>query len=335
MILVTGGTGLVGAHLLLRLAEKGAPVRALYRTENNISKTRTLFNHYGKATLFDTIEWVQGDITDIPLLEQAFKGVEYVYHSAALISFDPADEEKLRKINIEGTANVVNFALHFGIKKLCYVSSVAALGDLKEGETVITEETDWNPEKSHSDYAISKHGGEMEVWRAWQEGLEVVIVNPAIIFGYCFWEQGSGRMFTSVKKGQQFYTKGVCSTIAVEDVVDIMMKLMDSPVSGERYTLVAENLSVESILGTIAEGMNKQRPSVYATPVMTSFAWRADWLLSKLLSRPRNFTRTMARSSHSVENYSNDKIVKQLGHDFIEMRSYIKELAAKFTAPKG
>lgn len=323
---------MVGAHLLLHLAGEGAILRALYRNENNIFRTKSLFTYYGKEKSFNAIQWVKGDVTDIPSLEEAFKGMEYVYHSAALISFDPADEEKLRKINIEGTANVVNCALDFGIKKLCYVSSVAALGDLKDGETVTTEETEWNPEKTHSDYAISKYGAEMEVWRAWQEGLNVVMVNPGIIFGYGFWEQGSGRMFTSVKNGQQFYTKGTCGIVAVEDVVVIMAQLMEANVTGERFTLVAENMRVEEILGTIAEGMGKKRPAVYATPAMTSFAWRTDWLISKLLSRPRNFTRSMARSAHSAENYSNDKIVTLLNYKFTGMKDYLKNVAGQFTS---
>ena len=321
---------MVGAHLLLHIAGKGNKLRALYRTENTISRTKNLFTHYGKAELFNSIEWVQGDITDIPTLEEAFKGVDYEYQAAALISFDPADEEKLRKINIEGTANVVNCALDFGVKKLCYVSSVAALGDLKFGETITTEETEWNPEKTHSDYAISKYGAEMEVWRGWQEGLDVVVVNPGIIFGYGFWQQGSGHMFTSLYKGQHFYTKGVCGIVAVEDVAAIMVKLMESEVTGERFTLVAENMSIEAILNTIADGMGKKHPAMYATPAMTSVAWRIDWLLSKLLSRPRNFTRPMARSAHTVENYSSDKVIKLLDYDFTTMTAYLHKLAAGF-----
>lgn len=335
MILVTGGTGLVGAHLLLHLAESGKSLRALYRSESNINKTRNLFAYYGKTTLFDTIDWVRGDIIDIPALEGAFKGVQYVYHAAAFVSFDPSDEEKLHKINIEGTANVVNCALAFGVKKLCYVSSIAALGDTKQGESTITEETDWNPEKSHSDYALTKHGAEMEVWRAWQEGLDVVIVNPGVIFGYGFWSQGSGKMFGSIKNGQQFYTKGSCGIIAVQDVVQIMAKLMEMPVSGERFTLVAENMPIETIFNSIADGMKKKRPSVYATPFMTSFAWRVDWIISKLLSRPRIFTKSMAASSHSGEIYDNSKTITQLEYHFIEMQGYLKDLASAFISQKA
>ena len=206
MILVTGGTGLVGAHLLLHLAENEVGIRSIYRNKKSIEKTKSLFNLYQKESLFAKIEWVEADIIDVPSLEIAFQNIAYVYHCAALISYDPNDEDQLRKTNIEGTANIVNFCLAYDIKKLCHVSSIAALGDLKPHETKVTEETEWNPEAPHSDYAISKYGAEMEIWRGQQEGLSVVIVNPGVILGSGFWGQGSGVFFSAVKKRISFFT---------------------------------------------------------------------------------------------------------------------------------
>lgn len=330
MILVTGGTGLVGAHLLLALAENGQQVRALYRTEESLAKTRNLFTA-NKNPHFESIDWVKADITDIPTLEEAFKGIDTVYHCAAYISFEPKDEDTLRKINIEGTANMVNCALDFGVKKFCHVSSIAALGDPKENE-LITEETDWNPEVRHSDYAISKYGAEMEVWRAWQEGLNVVIVNPGIIFGKGFGNSGSGKIFKAVNKGQYFYTKGSCGVIAVEDVVKAMIQLMATDTNGERYTLVAENISYEVMLNIIADGMKKSRPGIYATPLMTSVAWRLDWLFSKLLRQRRKLTQSMAHSSHNTEIYDNSKITAKLDFTFSAIVPYLKQLCEYYRA---
>ncbi|AWH84058.1 NAD-dependent epimerase [Flavobacterium album] len=331
MILVTGGTGLVGAHLLLQLAANGGQVRALYRGQSSITKTRNLFTHYKKQELFDTIEWVQGDITDVPSLEDAFAGVEYVYHCAAFISFDPRDEEQLRKVNIEGTANMVNLSLAYGIKKFCHISSIAALGDTKEDGDTITEETEWNPEIKHGDYAISKYGAEMEVWRAWQEGLNVVIVNPGLIFGYGFWEQGSGAVLRAVDKGQYFYTNGTCGIVAVEDVVGITTLLMASEISGERYIVVSDNLSYKEILDTIADGMKKKRPSIYATKLMAAVGWRIDWLISKLLMRKRMLTKGMARSSYATDKYTSEKLTTETGYEFTAMKPYLKELATQYS----
>lgn len=330
MILVTGGTGLVGAHLLLQLTGNGERTRALYRSTSTIEKTKRLFAHHQKQEQFNAIEWVVGDVLDIPSLESAFTEVQYVYHCAAFISFDPRDEEQIRKTNIEGTANMVNLSLAYGIKKFCHVSSIAALGDTKEDGETITEETEWNPEVRHGDYALAKYGAEMEVWRAWQEGLNVVVVNPGLIFGYGFWEQGSGAIFRAVDRGQYFYTHGTCGMVAVEDVVNVMLLLMVSDISGERYSLVGENLSYKQLLDAIADGMNKKRPSIHATKLMSAVGWRLDWLLSKLLMRKRMLTRGMVRSSYATDKYSNEKIVAETGYSFTPLLPYVGALSRNY-----
>ena len=274
MILVTGATGLVGSYLLVKLLQKDEEVKALFRSEKQIEKVKNVFAFHHQTALFDKINWVKGDITDIPSLEIAFENVTHVYHCAALISFDTSDEDELRKINIEGTANVVNCCIDFGIKKLCHVSSIAALGNPKEHETTITEETEWNPEELHSDYAITKYGAEMEVWRGHQEGLEVVIVNPGVIFGYGFPKQGSDIIVQSVKKGLSFYTKGSIGIVAVEDVTNCMFQLMKSTISGERYILVGENVILKNFITYLATLLNIKPPTIYASKTMTSIAWR-------------------------------------------------------------
>jgi dihydroflavonol-4-reductase len=330
MILITGATGLVGSHLALHLLENNERVRAIYRTEASIEKTKSLFRLYEKQSLFEKIEWFQADITDIPSLEIAFKDVEYVYHCAALISFDPKDEKQLRKINIEGTANIVNFCLAYAIKKLCYVSSIAALGDLKEHETIINEETDWNPEKPHSDYAISKYGAEIEVWRGYQEGLPIVIVNPGVILGPGFWKTGSGEIFTKVKNGLLFYTKGITGFVTVNDVVKIMAQLMKSNINGERYIVIAKNISFEKILATIAKALNVNSPSFYAKPWITEIVWRIDWLPSTFFNCKRRLSKDMAQSLHSENFVSNEKVKKDLEFTFQNVEEYCDEMNVFF-----
>lgn len=326
MILVTGATGLVGSHLLVKLLQEENEVKALYRDLIKIEAVKNVFQYKKAAHLFDKINWIKGDITEIPSLNTAFEDVTHVYHCAALISFDPNDEELLRKTNIEGTANVVNCCIDFGVKKLCYVSSIAALGDAKENENSITEETEWNPEKLHGDYAISKFGAETEVWRAHHEGIEVVIVNPGVIFGYGFPQQGSGVLINKIKKGLLFYTKGKTGIIAVDDVIICMNLLMKSDINGERFTLVAENINLNVLIETIAKRVNTKPPKLYANKWITSIAWRMDWLLSKITFSKRTFTRATAISSHSVTVYENTKIVNQLNYSFLNTKDYITNL---------
>ncbi len=327
MVLVTGGTGLVGAHLLIHLVEKGEIVRAIYRNPDSIQKTEALFSLYKKEALFQSVLWVQGDILDIPSLEKAFVGITQVYHCAALISFDPKDEYIIRKTNIEGTANIVNFCLAFTVKKLCYLSSIAALGDLAEHENIITENTEWNPEKPHSDYAISKYGSEMEIWRGKQEGLTVLILNPGVILGPGFWNQGSGVLFTKIKKGLDFYTLGTTGFIAVTDVVKIAYELMRSNVENERFTLIAQNLVFRDYINSIADAVATRRPTYHATPFMMRVLYKLDWIASNVFRQQRQISKATAKASYSKSLYANDKIKNALNYEFTDIHQYIKEIA--------
>jgi nucleoside-diphosphate-sugar epimerase len=254
--------------------------------------------------------------------------VDYVYHCAGLISYDPNDEQQLRKTNIEGTANIVNFCLAYRVKKLCHVSSIAALGDRAPHETEVTEETEWNPEVLHSDYSISKYGAEMELWRGQQEGLNVIVVNPGIIFGAGFWEQGSGLFFRKIKNGAPFYTTGICAYVGVTDVVKIMVSLMHSAIVGERFALISENLSFAEVLFSIADKLQVKKPSREATPMLLSIAWRLDWLLSTLFRTKRRLSRFGANALFSNDLISNQKIVRTLQFDFQRIDTVLNETIA-------
>lgn len=327
MVLVTGATGLVGSHLMIQLLEEGENVRAIYRNTAAIEKTKSVFQLYNKESLINSIEWVKADITDVPSLDSAFQNIEFVYHCAALISFDPKEEKLLRKTNIEGTANVVNFCLDYKIKKLCHVSSIAALGDLKANEHTVTEETEWNPEAIHSDYAISKYGAEMEVWRGQQEGLNVAIVNPGVILGAGFWDAGSGLLFARVANRLPFYTKGTAGFVVVTDVVKAMIQIMKSDTNGERYSVVAENISFEKMTQSVANALNVKPPRIYGQPWMTSIYWRIDWLVSNFFGVERKCTKIMAHSLHQIQEYSNEKIKNQLHFEFQDIEQSLTEIA--------
>lgn len=328
MVLITGATGLVGSHAALFLIEKGNSVRATYRNPDSIQKTKNLFKVYDKLNLFADIDWVQADINDIPQLEQAFTGITEVWHCAAVISFNRRDEDLMRKVNIEGTANMVNLSLAFGVSKFCFVSSVAALGDPKQPSEIIDEETEWNPEKHHSDYAISKYGAEMEVWRAQQEGLKTIIVNPGVVLGPGFWNQGSGEIFSAIEDDLPFYTKGSTGFVAVTDLVEVMYRLMKSEISGERYSVIAENIRYDELAFTIADALNTKRPTIYAKPWMTEISWIMDWILSGITGKKRKIYRETARNLHSNDRYSNKKIIADTGFTFTKISEYVKDVVA-------
>lgn len=326
MVLVTGATGFLGSHLLIHLLENDENIRAIYRNEDSILKVKSLFSKLSNTYLLEKIEWIKADILDISTLEIAFQGIEYVYHCAALVSFDPKDEDLLRKINIEGTANIVNFCLEHKIKKLCYVSSIAALGDLLDFESTVTETTEWNPEKNHSDYAISKYGGEIEVWRAQQEGLDCIVINPGVILGISSnWDKGSGKIFNTISKGTHFYTRGTSGFVAVQDVAKIMFQLMKSNYKNQKYIVVAENIVFQDLINSIADGLKVKKPAINAHKLLLELVWRIDWISSNLFYQKRKLSKLMVKSLFSTDLYDNKKIKTTLNFKFESVENCIKK----------
>lgn len=331
MILVTGGTGLVGSHLIYHLIKKGEQVRAIYRNENRKFVVNKVFSYYesNPEPLLQQIEWIQADLLDLHKLSEAFKDIDYVYHAAAMVSFDPNKYHQLRKANIEGTANVVNLCIAHQVKKLCYVSSVATLGKTENG-TPISEETPWNPEADNNVYAITKYGAEMEVWRGTQEGLDAVIVNPGVILGGGNWNQGSGIIFKKAFEGNTYYTKGGTGYVDVQDVVQIMIRLMEQSIQNKNYILVADHLSSQAILSQISEGLNTPKPSKEVSQWMLEIGWRMDWLKQKLTGKERLLTKQLAKTLNTPSFYDNEKIKKELGYQFIPIEQTIERVCKEF-----
>lgn len=332
MILVTGGTGLVGSHLLYKLVEKGYRVRATYRSKKKIDAAKHVFSYYTKQIddLFSQIEWVEAHLNDIPALTKAFKDVSKVYHCAALVSFDPNDYYTLRRVNIEGTANIVNLCLANNIEKLCYVSSIAAIGHGEPNDTIISENTNWIKEEDHNVYAITKYGAETEVWRGTQEGLETVVVNPGFIFGPGFWRTSSGSLFKKIYKGLSHYTNGVTGYVDIDDVVNSMLLLMDNSIKNERYILVSENLSFKEFATKVAKELNVKPPKKEASKRLLQIVWRLDWLNHLLRRKRRKLTKQMAGTIAEKYYYSNKKIIADLDFKFKPIDVSISETCRFF-----
>ncbi|WP_400076316.1 NAD-dependent epimerase/dehydratase family protein [Winogradskyella sp. R77965] len=330
MILVTGGTGLVGSHLLFKLVSNNENVSAIYRREKTLKRVKHGFSYFSDdaETLFNKIQWIEADINDIPKLEIAFKGISSVYHCAAFVSFEPDKYKILRKVNIEGTANIVNLCISHRIEKLCYVSSIAAIGKHNNPEKLIDEQTAWNPEDDNNVYAITKYGAELEVWRGTQEGLDAVIVNPGIILGAGYWNGGSsGNIFKKVYKGMRYYAKGVTGYVDVWDVVSAMHQLMKSDVKNENFILVSENLSFKTFQTKTAKALKVKPPTKEAKPWMLGIAWRLDWLQFKLFGKRRSLTKQNSKSVVSVTKYDNSKLRNTLNFEFKSIDDSISEVS--------
>lgn len=328
MILVTGGTGLVGSHLLYHLLLENDSVRAIHQKNSDLNAVKTVFQSYKTEAdeLFHKIRWVEADLNDIPALEIAFEEVHQVYHAAAIVSFLSRDYQKMRRVNIEGTINIVNICISRKVEKLCFVSSVAAIENAAPG-ILIDESDNWNSSTDKSGYAITKYGAEMEVWRASQEGVPVVIVNPGVIIGSGFWHKGSGTMFSRVQKGLKFYTTGITGFVGVQDVVKIMSLLMNSTVVNQRFIVVSENLSYKQVLFTIAEALKKDKPSIRINKLMSECIWRFEYLRSKITLSSPLLTKRTARSALANHPYTAEKIKKELNLEFEAIDSCIYKTA--------
>ena len=320
MILVTGGTGLLGSHLLFKLTEDDTSIRALYREQARLSRVKKLFEYYDPehgSKRFSRIEWVEGDILDVMTLDAALVGISVVYHSAALVSFARRDFHRLMKINRYGTANVVNCCLNAGVKKLCYVSSTAAIGG--QPDSITTENTTWKQSNHTSSYSISKYSAEKEVWRGVEEGLDCVIVNPCVIFGPGDWNESSLTIFRTVEKGLRFYTEGTNAIVDARDVAEIMVRLTQSDIKNERFLCIGENLPFRKMTDEIADQMGKKRASISTPRWLIGLAWRISALTGLIRGKAPAVTKDSAYSAFSKMEYDASKVRERLNFTF---RSY-------------
>jgi dihydroflavonol-4-reductase len=297
-VLVTGAAGLLGSEVVKQLLDDGYHVTAIYHfTPLNLS-------HPNLAVK-------QCDILDVASLEDIMKDITHVYHCAALVSFEPKEKYHLFKINIEGTENIVNACIFANVKKLIHVSSVSALGRIRNGET-LTEDVQWTEETSNSIYAKSKYLGELEVWRGIGEGLQAAIVNPSIILGGNNWDDGSSALFKSAYNEFKWYTEGISGFVDVRDVAHAMLLLMNSEISGQRFILSAENLSYKKIFTLMANGFNKKPPPRKVTPLMAEIVWRLEAIKGMITGKKRLLTKETARTAQATVYYDHSKILKAL-----------------------
>ena len=329
-ILVTGGTGLVGTHLLLKLIHQGKSVRAIYRNENSLTKAKLIFSYYQQASVFEQIEWFKADILDIRDMEEAILGCNIIYHCAAMISFHPKDAKQMYDINVRGTKNIVDVCLeNKEIQSFVYVSSTAAVG--RNIYDITTEEQVWDKNDA-SNYSVSKKQAEIEVWRGAEEGLNVVIVNPCIIVGPGNWNEGSSKLFQKIYQGLSYYTPGANAFVDVNDVVDCMIELEKRKIYNERFLLIGENLSYKNFFDMLAQNLNVTAPQKLAKKWQAVLMSYFESFRTFLTGSYPIITSETVKSSYQNTSYSNAKIVKEIGFSFTPISQSIAQTAKIFLA---
>lgn len=324
-ILVTGGTGFLGAWIIRALVIDGFEVRAIKREESRLP-------FFIEKKILDKVDWVEGDVLDIISLQQAMIGIDAVIHAAAIVSFHAADRRKMYTTNINGTANIVNLALESGIQRIIHISSVAALGRTRNGEKV-SEKKAWEDNKTNTHYAISKYRAEMEVWRGMAEGLQGIIVNPSTILGYGNWHNSSCAIFKNVYEEFPWYTNGVNGFVYVEDVARVVIAFLKNDISGERFIVNSENWSFQKLLNTIADGFQKKQPHREASPFLGQVAWRWEKIKSGFTGKKPLLSRESAKVAQSKTHFDNCKLLSALpGFQFTSLETAISISCKQYLA---
>lgn len=324
-ILVTGGTGFIGSYLIRHLLAAGY--------QNIVATKRPASRMDLVETVRHKVRWIDADVLDLPALEEAFDAIDYVFHCAAIVAFDIRADQKMMQINEDGTANIVNLSAAKGVKKLVHVSSIAAIGRSKDG-VHIDEKTSWETSKLNTRYAVSKYLAEMQVWRGIAEGLNAAIVNPAIVLGSGFWEEGSAHIFKTVFDGFPFYPTGATGFVDVRDVVRFMAQLMESDVSGERFILSGANLSHQQLFEKIAAAFGKKPPRWRANAFFRAMAWRGAALVAFFTGKPSLITRETVRTSANRFFYENAKSKSVFNFEYTPIDQTIEQTAAQFLQSK-
>ena len=317
---------MVGGHLLWHLLQKNERVSAIRRSTSNLVPLRTIFSFYtnNPDDYLIRIDWIIADVLDFESIMEAMEAVEIVYHCAAVVSLGNS-ENILLDTNVSGTRNVVRAAIENGIKKLCFVSSIAACGKT-EHAVVIDENGVWTDSKDQSLYSKSKYYSEQEVWKGIQKGLNAVIVNPGVILGVSGQNTGSSQLFFQTQKGLIFYSNGGSGYVDVQDVARAMIQLAESEISGERFILVAENCSNKDILSWMADGFGKVRPFIcIGKKLMLTIGY-----LSEIVGKIFNFSPLIdvgtAKSAVNRAFYSSRKIELALQFEFRPIEKCICEV---------
>jgi dihydroflavonol-4-reductase len=321
-ILVTGGTGFLGSYIIKELVEKKCSVRAIRRSHK--------LPAYISSEIFDKVEWVEGDILDVISLEEALEGIDTVIHAAAIVSFTKKDREQMYRVNVEGTANVVNMALEKNVRRLIHISSVAELGRTTTGGSV-NEEKKWEESKVNTHYAKSKYKSELEVWRGVSEGLNGVILNPSTILGYGDWNSSSCAIFKNIYEEFKWYTPGINGFVDVEDVARVVVSMLDNDINEQRFVVNGDNWAFKKLMDTIAESLGKKKPSRQTTPLLLNIAWRMEKFKSFFTRKKPLLTRESARVAISKTLFENDKVLKALpGFSFTPLQQTIRRASKKY-----
>jgi nucleoside-diphosphate-sugar epimerase len=334
--IVIGANGLVGSHVILHLLKSGKRATAISRNGQPFSLFYTLMDWYGLSSqeCDNLITWKKADVTDVYSFEDIISKNAIVYHCAALVSFHDDDKVEMDRINILGTANVVNVCNEKQVRKLAYISSVSTLS-MKENTNVLDEESYWKTNGKETNYARSKYLAEMEVWRGIEEGLNAVMVNPTIIIGPHDFSKGSVQLINTIFEGLKFYPSGSTGFVDANDVAKAIIELAESNLNAQRYILNGANLSYHDFFVMVCRSFNISLPKWEVNSWMSGIAWRLDKLRAFIFRIRPLITKETANASSQKRMYNSSKIIETLSFSFIPASEFINNTCSFYLKLKS
>jgi len=304
-VFITGINGFIGSSLAARLVEDGEEVSGLVRKTSDLSLLQGL-----KVKLFT------GDLSNRDILDRATQGVDVVYHLAGRAS-DWGAMEQFRKVNLEGTRNLLESSLKSQVKKFVFISSTAVHGF--GGFKNATEDSPKTP--TIFPYCITKREAEDLVNRFYREkGLPTIIIRPGNVFGPND-RAVFARMAERLEKGQMVYIsrgKALTCPTYIENLVDaILLAASRNDTVGETF-IITDGLEVtwKEYFDRIADKLGVRRP-LFSIPY--SLAYYAGTICEAILrlfgsKKPPIITRY--RMAHAGKDYhfSIEKARTKLGY---------------------
>lgn len=248
---ITGGAGFLGQKLARVLIADGHEVRLLVRNSKTIPSDLA-------------VTTMAGDLSDEASLDRAFEGMDWVFHAAGLISYNPHKAELMRQTNVVGTANAARAALRQKVKRFLQTSSTAAIGVNEDPRGILNENSPFNARKLGLAYFDTKFDAERELLKVAEQGLDAVIVNPGSLLG-----PGDTRRYEKgyaglvYKYNPRFLFHGGINFVDVDDVVRGHLLAIQKGRTGERYILGGENLTFGELIIRIDAIIGRPPPKRY------------------------------------------------------------------------
>jgi dihydroflavonol-4-reductase len=323
MWLVTGATGHVGNVLVRKLLERGEKVRALIlpgECRESISNLK--------------VEAFEGDVLDMDAVFQSMRGIRGVFHLAGIISIMPGANPFVRKVNVEGTKNILRAAMESGIKKLIYTSSIHAIRRVNEG--MIDESVPYDMNNPYGAYDRSKAEATLEVLNAADSGLEAVVACPTGVIGpYDFRGSMMGTLIHDAATAKPtLYVDGAYDFVDVRDVAEGMIAAADNGKRGESYILSGQKISVRYLLETVREITGRNFFQMKIPFDLARFAALFTPLYYQMANATPRFTPYSLEVLQSNSNISHAKATQELGYSPRSLYESIKDTVKWFLEKK-